>query len=67
MFRLHYLLADLGLGLMALAAASDFALLGAKRVPLISRWYCALRWLHLLSGGATFLVYLLTYLLAPRF
>ncbi|MGY4706195.1 hypothetical protein ACVNPS_00360 [Candidatus Bipolaricaulota sp. J31] len=67
MFGLHYLLADIGLGLMALAAASGFVLLLARKVPFISRRYRALRWLHLLSGGAAFLVYLLTYLLAPRF
>ncbi|MCD5409071.1 hypothetical protein LR090_07675 [Candidatus Bipolaricaulota bacterium] len=67
MFRLHYLLADTGLALISLSVASGLLLMLAKRYRAFARWYRVLRWIHFLSGGGVFLIYLLTYTLAPRF
>lgn len=67
MFRLHYLLADLGLGLISLAAVSGLLSVLAKKNRTLARWYRALWWVHVLSGGGALLTYLLTYFLAPKF
>lgn len=65
MFELHLLLADAGLALMALAVLSGVLLTCARRVPWLARRYALLTWTHLASGVLAFLVYLLTYFLAP--
>jgi hypothetical protein len=61
----HLFLADVGLALMVLAVLSGVLLTLARRVPLLGRRYVLLLWLHLGSGVLAFVVYLLTYFLAP--